>query len=146
MAVASAAPYVSHLHLTPGRQLCQHLFTQFLQARCSSWRPTNSVKGLKAKCNAVSQTKTQQQRKRRHQVYKWQMWELNCQMSWGFGSGKGLRSLLGMWSGGGCALSTLKLFSLVRSSPSDDLIDWNSSLSVWTTVHPSIHKVFPISI
>jgi len=29
LAVASAAPYVSHLHLTPDRQLCQHLITQF---------------------------------------------------------------------------------------------------------------------
>ena len=26
----------------------QHLITQFLQARCSSWHPTNSVKALKA--------------------------------------------------------------------------------------------------
>jgi len=27
----------------------QHLITQFLQARCSSWRPTYSVKALKGK-------------------------------------------------------------------------------------------------
>jgi len=27
----------------------QHVMTQFLQAECSSWRPTNSVKALKVK-------------------------------------------------------------------------------------------------
>jgi len=30
------------------RQPCQHPTTQFLQARCPSWRPTNSIKALKA--------------------------------------------------------------------------------------------------
>ena len=47
MAVASAGPYAS-LHLAP-RMRCQHPTTQvFLQAGCSSCRPTNSVKALKA--------------------------------------------------------------------------------------------------
>jgi len=29
VAVASAGPYVNHLHLTPDRQSCQYLSTQF---------------------------------------------------------------------------------------------------------------------
>jgi len=37
------------MHLTPGRWPCQHLITKLLQARCSSWRSANCVKGLKAK-------------------------------------------------------------------------------------------------
>jgi len=48
VAVASAGPYTNHLHLTPDRSPCQHLVTQLLQARCSSWRPTNGVKAMKA--------------------------------------------------------------------------------------------------
>ena len=44
MAVASA----NYLHLAPDRQPHQQLITQFLQAGWSSWRPTNSVKALKA--------------------------------------------------------------------------------------------------
>jgi len=35
----AAGPYANHLH----RQPRQRLITQFLQAGCSSWRPTNSV-------------------------------------------------------------------------------------------------------
>ena len=46
-AVASAGRYANNLHLAPDRPH-QHLITQLLQARCSSWRPTNSVKALKA--------------------------------------------------------------------------------------------------
>ena len=46
-AVASAVPHANSLHLTPDRQPHQHVITQFLQARCSSWRPANSVKPLK---------------------------------------------------------------------------------------------------
>jgi len=50
VAVASAGPYANHLHLTADRYPRQHLITQFLQY--SSWRPTNSVKALKARpCN-----------------------------------------------------------------------------------------------
>ena len=49
-AVASAGPYANNLHLaTESRQPHQHLITQFLKAGCSNWRPTNSVKALKAK-------------------------------------------------------------------------------------------------
>jgi len=48
MAVASAGPYLNHLHLAPGRQPHHYLTTQFLQAGCPSCRPTNSVKALKA--------------------------------------------------------------------------------------------------
>jgi len=44
-AMASVGPYANNLHLAPDRQ---HLVTQFLQAECSSWRPTNSVRELKA--------------------------------------------------------------------------------------------------
>jgi len=36
-------------HLAPDRQPCQYLTTQFLQARCPSCHPTNSIKALKAK-------------------------------------------------------------------------------------------------
>jgi len=46
-AVASAGPYAKNLHLAPDRKPHQHLITQFLQAGCSSWCPTNSVKALK---------------------------------------------------------------------------------------------------
>jgi len=46
--VASAGPYANHLHLAPDRQPHQHLITQFLLARCSSWHPANSVKVRKA--------------------------------------------------------------------------------------------------
>ena len=38
---------LDHLQTTC-TSLHQHLITQFLQAECSSWRPTNSVKALKA--------------------------------------------------------------------------------------------------
>jgi len=48
MAVASAGPYANCLHLAPDRYPHQHLVAQFLQTRCSSWCPTNSVKALKA--------------------------------------------------------------------------------------------------
>ena len=48
MAVPSAGPYANHLHLAPGRWPHQHLITQYLQAGCSSWHPTDSVKALKA--------------------------------------------------------------------------------------------------
>jgi len=53
-AVASAGPagpYANNLHLAPDWLPHQHLITQFLQAGCSSWRPTNSVKALKAPGN-----------------------------------------------------------------------------------------------
>ena len=46
MAVSSAGPYAS-LHLALDRYPCQHPIAQFLQARCPSCRPTNSVKALK---------------------------------------------------------------------------------------------------
>jgi len=48
VAVTSARPYANHLHLAPDRYPLQHLITQFLQIGCSSLRPTNSVKALKA--------------------------------------------------------------------------------------------------
>ena len=58
-AVASAGPHANNLQIAPERQLRQHLITQFLQARCSSWCQTNSVKAFKAflvtKCNKISQ-------------------------------------------------------------------------------------------
>jgi len=47
-AVASAGPYANSLHLAPDRQPHQHLVSQFLQAGCSSWPPTNIVKAFKA--------------------------------------------------------------------------------------------------
>ena len=43
--MASAGTYAS-LHLSPGRQPCQHHTTQFLHAGCLSCRPANSVKAL----------------------------------------------------------------------------------------------------
>ena len=49
-AVASAGPYVSSLHLAQNRQPHQYCIAEFLQAGCSSWCPTNSVKSLKAQC------------------------------------------------------------------------------------------------
>ena len=45
MAVESAGPYAS-LHLAPDMPAPRA--TQFLQAECPLWRPTNSVKALKA--------------------------------------------------------------------------------------------------
>jgi len=48
MAVALAGPYANNLHLDPDRQPHKHLIAQFLQAKCSSWRPTNSIKAPKA--------------------------------------------------------------------------------------------------
>ena len=45
MAVASAGPYAS-LHLAPDRQPRQYPTSLFLQAGCTSCRPTNSVKAL----------------------------------------------------------------------------------------------------
>ena len=48
-AVASAGPYAHNLHLASDRQPHQHLITLVLHAGCSSWRPANSVKALKAK-------------------------------------------------------------------------------------------------
>jgi len=47
VAVASAGPYAG-LHPAPDRQPHQHPTTLFLQARCPSCRPTNSIKALKA--------------------------------------------------------------------------------------------------
>jgi len=47
-AVASAGLYAINPHLAPDRQPHQHIISQFLQAECSFWRPTNSVKALKA--------------------------------------------------------------------------------------------------
>jgi len=48
MAVASAGPYANNMHLASDREPHQHLITHFLQTGCSSWRPTNSVRALKA--------------------------------------------------------------------------------------------------
>ena len=42
------------LHLAPDRKPRQHLMTQFLQAGCSSWRKSNSVKALNAVPNGIS--------------------------------------------------------------------------------------------
>ena len=48
-AVASAGPYTNNLHLAPDWQPHQHLITQFLQAVCSSWRPTEALKAFYVK-------------------------------------------------------------------------------------------------
>jgi len=53
-AVASAGPYANNLHLAADTWPHQHLFVRFLEARCSSWRPADSVKALKAE-NGESQ-------------------------------------------------------------------------------------------
>ena len=37
-------------------------------------------------------------------------------------------------------------FLIFRSSPGDDLVDWNSGVSVRPSIRPYVHKVFPISI
>jgi len=65
VAVASAGPYANHLHFTPDRYttLVPHSVSlKFLQAGCPSYRPTNSIKVLKAflshktnRLNTVSQ-------------------------------------------------------------------------------------------
>jgi len=57
VAVASAGAYANHLHLAPDRQPCQHLTTQFLQARCPSCRPTNGFKALKAQHETTNEMK-----------------------------------------------------------------------------------------
>ena len=49
-AVASAGLCANNLQITTPTG--QHLVTPFLQAGCSSWRPANSVKALKANCIA----------------------------------------------------------------------------------------------
>ena len=49
VAVASAEPYASQLHFAPEDNHANTLSLRFLQAECSSWHPTNSVKALKAK-------------------------------------------------------------------------------------------------
>ena len=63
MAVASAGPYANNLHVVPDRQWHQHPITQFLQAGCSSWRPTVSkhwrhklVLDVKLQYNQTQQT------------------------------------------------------------------------------------------
>ena len=48
VAVASAAPYANHLNLAPDKNHASISTLNFLQAGCSSWCPTNSVKALKA--------------------------------------------------------------------------------------------------
>jgi len=48
-AVASAGPYANNQHLASDMYPHQHLINQCLQAECSFWRPTNSVKALKVK-------------------------------------------------------------------------------------------------
>jgi len=55
MAVSSAGPYANNLHLAPYNHTV-HTNTsslKFLQAGCSSWRPTNSVRALKARIRAL---------------------------------------------------------------------------------------------
>jgi len=55
-AVASAGPYAGNLHLTPELQTDNYTNTSslnFLQARCCSWCPTNSVKALKARTGSL---------------------------------------------------------------------------------------------
>jgi len=47
VAVAPAEPYAS-LHLAPDREPRQHATTHFFLAGHPSWRPTNSIKSLKA--------------------------------------------------------------------------------------------------
>ena len=69
--VASAGPYANNLHLAPNRQPHQHLITQFLQAGCSSRRPTNSIKALKAKKPIDTITKNNQKNVS-------QVWHLAC--------------------------------------------------------------------
>ena len=49
VAEASAEPYVSYLHFAPEDNHTSTSSLRFLQARCPSWHPTNSVKALKAK-------------------------------------------------------------------------------------------------
>jgi len=46
--MASAGPYAYNVHLTPDNH-ASISSVNFLQARCSSWRP-NSVKAPKARC------------------------------------------------------------------------------------------------
>ena len=48
MEVAPAGQFENDLHLTADRLPYQHFITQFLWVGCSSCRPTNSVKALKA--------------------------------------------------------------------------------------------------
>jgi len=49
MAVVSAGPYAHNMHLAPDRQPRQYITAQFLQARCPSCHPTNSVEALKVR-------------------------------------------------------------------------------------------------
>jgi len=55
---------------------------------------------------------------------------------------KGRKTVV-VWCGeSGTSELLLQLISVFRSSPSDDVIDWNSGLSVHPSVHISIHKKF----
>ena len=55
VAVASAEPYASYLHFAPEDNHASTSSLRFLQAGCSSWHPTNSIKSLKA--NLFTRTK-----------------------------------------------------------------------------------------
>jgi len=51
-AMAAAGPY-ANICISLQRDTPQNPITQFLQVGLSSWRPTNSVKGLKAMSDSV---------------------------------------------------------------------------------------------
>jgi len=67
--------YANNLHLAPDRQPYQHPIAQFLQAGCCSWRPSNSVKALKAYSHA-------DHRYRYAGTQKGQMYDENNSLSW----------------------------------------------------------------
>jgi len=46
VAVALARSDANHLHLAPDRNYASNSSLNFLQAGCSSWCPTNSIKTL----------------------------------------------------------------------------------------------------
>jgi len=72
VAVASVGPYANHLHHTADRQPHQHVITQFLQAGCPSYCPTNSVKALKAIHVTVIVAQYKQKIQHKRPVCKWQ--------------------------------------------------------------------------
>ena len=72
------------IHLAADRQPHQHLITQFLQARCSSWHPTNIIKALKAVQSTEGTIALRESRRTMH-------------VTWVHAFGRGLTALVRVW-------------------------------------------------
>ena len=76
--MACAGPYANNQHLAPDRQPHQHPIAHFVQARCSSWHPTNTVNALKANnwWQLLKEISHTSKKFRNHKAHKanWQRW------------------------------------------------------------------------